>query len=524
MANNDVLILLDCCSSGVAHDSEGNGITELICACPYDTEANGVGHYSFTQALTKELLYLSKKPCFSAGHLYNSIYRRLQSYLPQGVDNERYPPPVHFVLTQDENGGRGIKLSPLGLKVPQQGETEKGHLKRVRFEDAQDVEESGGSELPHPPNKRLRLGDSSSSRMDAFIRPWVEGTEAHKDPEEYDGVSGHSNEGSDFPKSEGNQTGRHAEEHSRKLIPKDSRYPQPAPRALFAVRFREDIRSENLSVDHFKEWLRSIPAAVEEVCVEGGFECFSTLLLITIPLSMSSYIPQHPAIFPLGAVKSSFILPFEKRNKCPMQSEHYGSNIVPMDGANTKRESPLSAEFEPKLVSEEIAGHANSKYDGSAQQNFLETIEYKETVPEGPRLSLSGKHHEIPNFEVSEPATIYVRNILDKFPLADFKLVQRLGESNWQRHIKARNRNEVSDRGLTACGAKSVFHDSGVGSSIPASGYAPSASSLVSKAGDADSEYFRVPPTPKEVLDDKPFECFICGHVVLHLKNRVDWK
>jgi hypothetical protein len=131
MANSDALILLDCCSSGVSHDSEGNGITELICACPYDTEANGVGHYSFTQALTKELQFLSKKPCFSAGDLYNSIYRRLQSYLPQGVDNERYPPPVHFVLTQDENGGRGIKLSALRSKVPQQGEIQKGRLKRV---------------------------------------------------------------------------------------------------------------------------------------------------------------------------------------------------------------------------------------------------------------------------------------------------------------------------------------------------------------------------------------------------------
>jgi len=46
MAQSDVLILLDCCSSGVANASEGNGVTELLCACPYDTRANGVGHYS----------------------------------------------------------------------------------------------------------------------------------------------------------------------------------------------------------------------------------------------------------------------------------------------------------------------------------------------------------------------------------------------------------------------------------------------------------------------------------------------
>jgi hypothetical protein len=361
--------------------------------------------------------------------------------------------------------------------------------------------------------------------MDAFIRPWIEGTEAHKDTGEYNGVSGHLNESSDFHESDGTQTTKHAGEHCRKPISKDSRYPQPAPRALFAVRFREDIRGENLSVDHFKEWLRTIPAAVEEVCVEGGFECLSTLLFITIPLSMSSYIPQHPAIFPLGAVKSSFILPLERRKKCSTQSEHCGRKIGPPDGANTRRKTPLSTRFEPKLVSEEKPVYANGNYDNSVRQNSPEIVEYKETVPEGPHLSLSEKHHEMSNFEVSEPATIYVRNILDKFPMADINLVQRLGESNWQRHIKVRNRNEVSDRTFTTCGAKSVFHDSGVGSSIPpTSGYAPSASSLVSKAGDADSEYFRVPPTPKEVLDGKPFECFICGHVVLHLKSRVDWK
>jgi len=99
---------LDCCWSGVANVSEGNGITELLCACPFDGRANGVGHYSFTQALTIELRLLSKEPCFSIGRLYTAIYTRMQSFLMQGIANERYPPPVHFVISQDGPLARGI--------------------------------------------------------------------------------------------------------------------------------------------------------------------------------------------------------------------------------------------------------------------------------------------------------------------------------------------------------------------------------------------------------------------------------
>jgi hypothetical protein len=38
------LILLDCCSSGVVDGGEAKGVTELLAACPFGSEANGVGH------------------------------------------------------------------------------------------------------------------------------------------------------------------------------------------------------------------------------------------------------------------------------------------------------------------------------------------------------------------------------------------------------------------------------------------------------------------------------------------------
>lgn len=241
MANSDVLILLDGCSSGVANASEGNGVTELICACPFDSEANGVGHYSFTRALTIELQLLKTKPCFSVFELYTSIYTRMQLFLPQGIENERYPAPVHFVLTNDEPFIRGIKLS---VQVSRAPENEGQHGKRP-----------WDSESSDSPNKRSRLND----------------------------VQGHSQEGDTCQASEGNHAAEPADHDHRGLVPIDSMYPLKAPWVLFAIRFREDIKGEDLSIEHFKEWLRSIPAAVDEVRVEASFKCSSKLLLVNMP-------------------------------------------------------------------------------------------------------------------------------------------------------------------------------------------------------------------------------------------------
>jgi hypothetical protein len=84
---------------------------------PFDARANGVGHYSFTQALTTKLCLLSTLPYFSVGKIYTAIYTRMQSFLMQGIDNERYPPPAHFVLSQDGPFTRAIHLSVRDSKI-----------------------------------------------------------------------------------------------------------------------------------------------------------------------------------------------------------------------------------------------------------------------------------------------------------------------------------------------------------------------------------------------------------------------
>lgn len=146
-------------------------------------------------------------------------------------------------------------------------------------------------------------------------------------------------------------------------------------------------------------------------------------------------------------------------------------------------------------------------------------------------------------FQVSGPARIYVQNVHDKFRRANTKLVERLGEANWQRHMTVRRRikklgsppNNLVDKIPPAIEASksifqpySMFHDSGLGVSLPThSDYAATAAShtsFLSSCADGERGSIRVPPTPREVAAGKPFRCDICGKVVDNIKHRVDWK
>lgn len=143
------------------------------------------------------------------------------------------------------------------------------------------------------------------------------------------------------------------------------------------------------------------------------------------------------------------------------------------------------------------------------------------------------------SFSVSGPAKIYVSLVREKYKQAQNQLVERLGEANWQRHISVRNSMKASidvaeeisapveDSGVSRSLFRpySTFHDSGIGSSIPSqTEYAPSHTSFQSSNTEGGRELIRVPATPAEVSDGKPFQCFLCKCVLSNIKNRVDWK
>jgi hypothetical protein len=158
---------------------------------------------------------------------------------------------------------------------------------------------------------------------------------------------------------------------------------------------------------------------------------------------------------------------------------------------------------------------------------------------------LSTDQRSLPlTFYVSGPAQNYVRMISDKYEKAESRLVRRLGEANWQRHGILRARLEVKSVDLASENKGtsieldenpkskfvpvSLFHDSGFGAShATQSSYAvtiASHSSFMSSLGEKESGGLRVPPMPHDVFEGRPFACFICGHYLSKIKNRIDWK
>jgi hypothetical protein len=122
-------------------------------------------------------------------------------------------------------------------------------------------------------------------------------------------------------------------------------------------------------------------------------------------------------------------------------------------------------------------------------------------------------------------------DIPDRFTSAPVHLIERLAEANWERSIRIRAQRQEEEGLLVVGDAQTVFkpyslfHDSGLGSSIPTvSQYAASVAShtsFLSIAGEEAQGRPRVPP----LLHDYgvPFACDYCGRTVSML-NRIQWK
>ena len=118
-AESDVLILLDCCTAASSAAGTGNGITELIAACGFETWAPGVGEHSFTRSLIDELNHWSRVSTpLTAAMLHNQVISRVKYWNPrfntpsrQESFKERRKTPVYIVLS-NEAKKRSIELLP----------------------------------------------------------------------------------------------------------------------------------------------------------------------------------------------------------------------------------------------------------------------------------------------------------------------------------------------------------------------------------------------------------------------------
>jgi hypothetical protein len=208
-----------------------------------------------------ELKKLSTKPIFSVGELYSNIYLNIQHRtLMDGT--ERHPPPIHLQLTQESRFPRSIQLSP-SRKVSEQATSE-----------------------------GVSLSESSASHPDTGVTRGV----VFSSPATVESSSAHSPSSSDVPNRD------HATELG--TIPPETK----VPRISFAIRLKDTFLPHELSKDLFKEWLRTIPALVDEVKVEAGFDSFSSLLIVSVPISLSIYVPRDPAVICLGPITSSNLI------------------------------------------------------------------------------------------------------------------------------------------------------------------------------------------------------------------------
>ena len=131
-----------------------------------------------------------------------------------------------------------------------------------------------------------------------------------------------------------------------------------------------------------------------------------------------------------------------------------------------------------------------------------------------------------PRLHISSSAFSYIQLIQDKFPECSSALAERLGEANWQRHTLIRSEPEEEKNSEAAVIEShkstfvpvSLFHDSGYATT------AASSSSFMTTNTEMATGSLRVPETPQEVNDGKPFTCFICNHTLHRIKNRADWK
>ncbi len=135
-------------------------------------------------------------------------------------------------------------------------------------------------------------------------------------------------------------------------------------------------------------------------------------------------------------------------------------------------------------------------------------------------------------FHASEPAHVYISLVRDKYKEADNRLVERLGEANWQRHVTIRKRidamlndseqdsDHLHEKDLMpSVLGPSVFHDSGLGTSS-----AVSHSSFISSNADGGPKAVRVPQMPAKAGLGEPFQCTYCGYIIHDINNRQEWK
>jgi len=214
----------------LVNTDNGQGVTEIISACSFNSIANGVGQYSFTKELTIELENLSTAASFTTEQLYNNIYRRIQARMPE-EGQERHPAPIRLVLTNETPRPRSLQLSKM--------------VRSFETKDSKTILKDNEGRGPNASSKNQSVYQTTQAQQ--YRPPTCSLTN----------TSGSS-------------------KTSTTLSIRPDIYSAKLPTLSLAFRLHENLRVCDLSTNSFTEWIRNIPAAAEELKVTASLEETST--------------------------------------------------------------------------------------------------------------------------------------------------------------------------------------------------------------------------------------------------------
>ena len=239
-SESDVVIFLDCCAAASSATASGNGVTELIAACGFETWAPGVGEHSFSRSLIEELKYLSHGPSFSITLLHSKVLSRMKYWKPRFTSafaSEARKTPIYVQLA-NELGRRSIVLGPLPPETPSSDHSASSSA----------LIQSSASSSESDDNCMLDSETSRSSSAEVWPDPGFN-----------------------------------------------------CPKVLISIALKGD---QLLRPDAWNEWLRSIPALAKYMTVQGIYKSDSTVVLGLLPVAIWDLLPKHPAILFVCFVKS----------------------------------------------------------------------------------------------------------------------------------------------------------------------------------------------------------------------------
>ncbi|KAJ5758690.1 hypothetical protein N7520_005846 [Penicillium odoratum] len=313
---------------------------------------------------------------------------------------------------------------------------------------------------------------------------------------------------------------------------------------LWKTRFRLQVRGKyrnklKTDIAHIKLWQQYFPQGRLDIIIERSsslkrnvVEILRGIGKVLLPYLLSSF----DGTFDKSNSETEFYRNLVQDLKTQLEqsaimlvannSEDDSSGMEASESSDSSDSSSSPTERDFSWL-DRLHGYINCLMDLSS---VIERAHYcLQQEQDAPTISLKS------SFNLSESVRPFAMLIQDRFPKASISLVERLAEANLERSLRIRELmsqenqhdgdHQVQDDAGTLFKPFSIFHDSGIGSSVPANSYgAPTVASHTSFLSVATEVAFgrpRVPPLPQ--LPGKRFQCDYCRKFI-SMQNRIEWK